>query len=62
MEISMVFQQVHGTETFWMNGYFEELVGKGSEVIFFFFSSISCIAGLREMQSITENFNFNMDK
>lgn len=38
MEISMVFQQVHGTETFWMNGYFEELVGKGSEVIFFFFS------------------------
>lgn len=49
MEISMVFQQVHGTETFWMNGYFEELVGKGSEVIFFFFPSISCIAGLREM-------------
>ena len=35
MEISLIFQS-HGKEVLWMNGYFEYLVEKGSEVIFFF--------------------------
>lgn len=28
MEISLVFQQIHGTEVLWMNGYFELANGK----------------------------------
>lgn len=42
MEISLIFHQVHGAKTLWMNGYFELANGKKVLRLFFLFST-SCM-------------------